>query len=104
MNCLRLLSRTDTTCEIEVRPDAMDRYRRKLDRWIDRTVWVAGCRSWYKNAAGRVTNPWPASTMRYWRLTRQNPEKAFTTRPVLPGVDDRTGSGPRTPGESASSG
>jgi cation diffusion facilitator CzcD-associated flavoprotein CzcO len=82
MNCLRLLGRTDTKNEIEVRPDAMHRYRQTLDQRIDRTVWVAGCQSWYKNYSGKVTNPWPASTMRYWRLTRQNPETAFATRPV----------------------
>jgi len=30
------------------------------------TAWVGACRSWYKNAAGRVTNNWPTWTVRYW--------------------------------------
>ncbi|WP_433470072.1 flavin-containing monooxygenase [Spirillospora sp. CA-128828] len=82
MKCLRLLMRTGAAAEIEVLPEAMQQYRQTLDRWINRTVWVAGCQSWYKNDTGRVTNPWPASTMRYRRLTRKNPETAFTVRPV----------------------
>ncbi|MFG2884253.1 flavin-containing monooxygenase [Streptomyces sp. NPDC048297] len=82
MNCLRLLGRTDATSEIEVRPDSMQRYRQALDHRIDRTVWVAGWQSWYQNFSGKVTNPWPASTLRYWRLTRRSPEAAFVTREV----------------------
>jgi hypothetical protein len=30
------------------------------------TAWVAGCRSWYKDASGRVVNNWPTWTVRYW--------------------------------------
>jgi cation diffusion facilitator CzcD-associated flavoprotein CzcO len=40
------------------------------------TAWVAGCRSWYKDAAGRVVNNWPTWTVRYWydtlRLRRED--------------------------------
>jgi cation diffusion facilitator CzcD-associated flavoprotein CzcO len=80
MNCLRLLR--GTTHAIEVRHEAMAEYRRWLDRTLAGTVWEAGCQSWYQNPAGRVTNPWPASTMRYRRLSRQDPRPAF--RPSIP--------------------
>lgn len=73
MKCLRLLPGA-----IEVHPDAMRRYQAWLDHAITRTVWPAGCTSWYKTTSGRVTNPWPASTLRYRWLLRQHPSAAFT--------------------------
>lgn len=75
MNCLRLLR--GTTHAIEVRPEAMAEYRRWLAGALAATVWQAGCQSWYQNPNGRVTNPWPASTMRYRRLSRRDPRPAF---------------------------
>ncbi|GIH90644.1 flavin-containing monooxygenase [Planobispora siamensis] len=62
---------------MEVRPEAMDAWRRSLDRAMDHMVWQAGCASWYKNAAGRVTNNWPGSTPLYRRLTRAPRPAAF---------------------------
>jgi cation diffusion facilitator CzcD-associated flavoprotein CzcO len=75
MNCLRLLQ--GTTHAIEVRPEAMADYRRWLANALATTVWQAGCQSWYQDPTGRVTNPWPASTMRYRRLSRRDPRPAF---------------------------
>jgi len=76
MNCLRLLRDARA---IEVRAEAMAAYRQWLDRTLAGTVWQAGCQSWYQNPAGRVTNPWPMSTMHYRRLTRRDPRPAFRT-------------------------
>lgn len=72
VNCLRMLPG-----EVEATPEAMRGYQRWLDRMVTATVWPMGCVSWYKTSTGRVTNPWPASTMRYWYLTRQHPGRAF---------------------------
>jgi hypothetical protein len=33
-------------------------------------VWAKVGRSWYKNAAGRITNNWSGSTIEYWWKTR----------------------------------
>lgn len=73
MNCLRLLPGA-----VEVRSEAMRDYRDWLNTAIGRTVWPAGCLSWYKTESGRVTNPWPASTLRYRKLVRQDPTAAFS--------------------------
>ncbi|MGH3426818.1 MAG: flavin-containing monooxygenase, partial [Mycobacteriales bacterium] len=73
MNCLRMLPG-----EIEVRPEAMRDYRTWMDKAISKTTWPTGCQSWYKTEDGRVTNPWPTSTMRYRRFTRRDPSDAFT--------------------------
>ena len=46
-----------------------DSYRlddERTQRLMAGTAWVAGCRSWYKDASGRVVNNWPTWTVRYW--------------------------------------
>ncbi|GAA2884166.1 NAD(P)/FAD-dependent oxidoreductase [Streptosporangium fragile] len=62
---------------MEVRPEAMAAWRRNLDRAMADMVWQAGCTSWYKNAAGRVTNNWPATATLYRRITRAPRPAAF---------------------------
>ena len=62
---------------MEVRPEAMDTWRRSLDRAMGKMIWQAGCTSWYKNAAGRVTNNWPAATTVYRRITKEPRPGAF---------------------------
>jgi len=74
MNCLRLLHGARA---IEIRAETMAAYRHWLTKALAGTVWQAGCQSWYQNPAGRVTNPWPLSTMHYRRLTRRDPRPAF---------------------------
>ena len=54
---------------LEVRREAMARYQARLERDLARTVWAAGCRSWYKTAAGKVTNNWSGYTLQYWWRT-----------------------------------
>jgi hypothetical protein len=44
---------------------------------MHRTVWEAGCSSWYKTEAGKVTNNWPRFTFQYRRETRQPRFDAF---------------------------
>jgi len=51
---------------LAVREDVMAAYNRYIQAELDKTVWVANCDSWYKNAAGKVVNNWPHSTLNYW--------------------------------------
>ncbi|WP_449066353.1 flavin-containing monooxygenase [Planomonospora algeriensis] len=74
MGCLPYLAGAGP---MEVRPEAMDAWRRRLERALDDMVWQAGCTSWYKNAAGRVVNNWPGPTTLYRRLTRAPRPGAF---------------------------
>ncbi|TDE32844.1 NAD(P)/FAD-dependent oxidoreductase [Nonomuraea mesophila] len=62
---------------IEVRPEAMAAWRRRLDAAMERMVWGGGCQSWYKTAEGRVTNNWPGPTTLYRRLTARPPIPAY---------------------------
>ncbi|WP_372000340.1 NAD(P)/FAD-dependent oxidoreductase [Tistrella mobilis] len=51
---------------MDVRPEAMGGYNRKLRAALDRTVWAAGCNSWYKTGEGRITAQWSSFASRYW--------------------------------------
>lgn len=66
---------------IDVRTEAADRYDDELQQALHGTVWEAGCDSWYKNEAGRVTNNWPKFTVAYWWETRHPRWPDFATGP-----------------------
>ncbi len=71
LDCLRLRDRLGAAA-IEVDEEAMRAHRRWLDRAIAKTVWPITGPSWYKDRAGRVTNPWPASARTYERMLRNH--------------------------------
>lgn len=56
---------------LRVRPASQARYQDWLNRRLTRSIWAGGCSSWYRDEAGRITTNWPASTIRYWWMTRQ---------------------------------
>lgn len=59
-------SHGDATPWVEVTEVAEARQDAETQRRMAGTAWVANCHSWYKNAAGRVTNNWPTWTVRFW--------------------------------------
>ena len=62
---------------VEVRAEAMRRYNQDVQSSLRRSVWDAGCESWYKTASGKITNNWPHGTISYWRRTRRVPWRDF---------------------------
>ncbi|MBF6302462.1 NAD(P)/FAD-dependent oxidoreductase [Nocardia amamiensis] len=59
---------------LEVSEQATRRYTMWLHAALARTVWpTAGCPSWYKDTAGRITAPWPSTARAYARMTRRDP-------------------------------
>lgn len=56
---------------LNVRSDVHRAYNEDLQERLSRTVWAAGCSSWYQNAHGRIINNWPGRTGEYRRLTRR---------------------------------
>ena len=50
---------------------ALARFSARLKQRMGKTVWAAGCRSFYQDDTGRVVVIWPFSAVRYWWLTRR---------------------------------
>ena len=76
LRCVRLLRRRYAT-SIEVRPDAQAGFARRLDRWMSRTVWLSGCKSWYLDRNGRNTTLWPGFSVGYWWRARRVSERDY---------------------------
>ena len=56
---------------MEVNSDVLRAYNEKMQGDMAHTVWVGECDSWYKNAAGKVTNNWPNSATNYFFHMRE---------------------------------
>lgn len=69
VRCIRRLIDRDVAW-LDVHPGVQAAYDADLQADLRRTVWAAPDHSWYKNAAGRITNNWAASTLAYWWRTR----------------------------------
>ncbi|KAK2747146.1 hypothetical protein FQN57_002403 [Myotisia sp. PD_48] len=51
------------------RQDVTDAFNEHAQEWVQHTVWVDDCRSWYKNnETGRVNAVWPGSSEHYIEL------------------------------------
>ncbi len=67
---------------VDVRPAAARRYDRRIQANLAKTVFSAGCHSWYKNADGKVVNNWPGPTLRYWLDTHRLRHSDLEIEPV----------------------
>ncbi|MGF6881583.1 cation diffusion facilitator CzcD-associated flavoprotein CzcO [Nocardia sp. GAS34] len=76
MKCLRWQDESGLPA-IEVNPAAAARYRQWLHRELASTVLGAEVPSWYKDATGAITNPWPASARKFARMTTAHPVQSF---------------------------
>ncbi len=99
LQCLALqtASTTDGPVVVGVEPAAYVDDDVRTQRRLSSTAWVAGCRSWYKDASGRVVNNWPTWTVRYWLETLRLRRADIRTSSVAPQAaaaasDARTGS------------
>jgi cation diffusion facilitator CzcD-associated flavoprotein CzcO len=64
------LERTRATY-LDVRPEVQAAFTGELHERMERTVWQAGCTSWYVTESGRNTNNWPGHMLEYRRRTRE---------------------------------
>ena len=71
LDALRVMLEAEAT-SIDCRPDVCATYNERVDAGNDARVWgQASVSSWYRNAAGRVTQNWPGSLEEFWSITRQ---------------------------------
>jgi cation diffusion facilitator CzcD-associated flavoprotein CzcO len=55
---------------LEVRADVERTFNERVQKRIGKSVWAAGCDSWYINGSGHNANNWPEFTFEYRRRTR----------------------------------
>jgi cation diffusion facilitator CzcD-associated flavoprotein CzcO len=85
LQCIAALARRRTGV-VEVRAEAMDRFRRQVQDRATATAWAGACTSWYKTASGRITNNWPGPTLAYWAATLRPRASDFVEAPAGAGV------------------
>ena len=57
---------------IEIREDVHDAFNHRLDEQNRQMAWgISTVNTWYKNAAGHVTQNWPFTLLEYWERTRE---------------------------------
>jgi 4-hydroxyacetophenone monooxygenase len=61
---------------LEVRDDVHEAFNHRVDERNRQMAWgISTVNTWYKNAAGHITQNWPFTLLEYWERTRQ-PEPA----------------------------
>jgi len=80
LQCLERLERRGLR-HLDLRPEAMEAWERRMEEDLRGTAWDLVERSWYKNEAGRITHNWPWSTFRYWWETRRVDWSAWREMP-----------------------
>jgi len=56
---------------LDLHPAVQRAFNQRLHRDLERTAWARTDHSWYKTAAGKITNNWSSTTLRYWWDTRK---------------------------------
>src|SRR5260370_2720137 len=62
---------------IDLRREVMDEFDAVQQKELQQRVWASTGKSWYKNEAGRITNNWSGSTIRYWWNTIRADPKLY---------------------------
>lgn len=63
--------RNDEVAAIDLHRHEQDQFNRRIQKRMQKRVWVNDCSSWYKNESGKVVNNWPGSTIDYWLKCRR---------------------------------
>jgi len=66
---------------IDLSPEVQRAYNDRVQRTLAGRVWAGVGQSWYKNAAGRITNNWSGTTIEYWWRTRRADLDVFRLGP-----------------------
>jgi len=73
IECLQYLVENDLT-SMDVKPDALIEYNKKVDEALDKTVWAHpgdGATGYYRNDEGRPIVPCPWRLVDYWTMLRE---------------------------------
>ncbi|MBO6505536.1 MAG: NAD(P)/FAD-dependent oxidoreductase [Kordiimonadaceae bacterium] len=70
VGCLKAMQRKNAK-SIDVKADLSEQYDVQIQRDLQGSVWLSGCKSWYVGADGRNYTLWPWSTLKYRRMMRR---------------------------------
>ncbi len=71
LGCLRLALQ-HSGHPLEVREDVHHAFKQRVDERNRQMAWgISTVNTWYKNAAGHITQNWPYSLLEYWERTRE---------------------------------
>jgi hypothetical protein len=62
---------------LDVKLDVQEKWVKRLQKDLKKTVWAGQCDSWYMNSAGHITALWSGSVTSYWWRTRKPDFSAF---------------------------
>lgn len=80
IKCIEHMNREGATA-IEATAERQRSYNAELQERMQKTVFVSGCRNWYRSADGRNPILWPGFAFRYWMRARTvEPEAYHLTR------------------------
>jgi cyclohexanone monooxygenase len=66
---------------VAVTPRAMAEFIADIDKWMQGTVWLTRCSSYFRAPSGRVVTQWPRSARAFWSLTRRFRAADYTFEP-----------------------
>ena len=70
VDAVRRLRQAGPSTYFDVKPHVQDAFSAEIQERLRKTVWQAGCTSWYVTESGRNTNNWPGHMLEYRRRTR----------------------------------
>ena len=80
MGCIRMLLERGQSA-MDCRKEVHDAYNEWIDQGNQEMAWgTPGVSTWYKNAAGRVTQNWPYSMLEFWQQTKSPKQEDFSFR------------------------
>jgi hypothetical protein len=79
VQCVQKLRERDLLF-MNVTPEAQRASNEIVQRDARKSVFSAGCTSWYKTADGKITNNWANYTFKYWWWTRKPDFAEFELR------------------------
>jgi len=81
MQCIRMLEDPGLGY-MDVKAEPQAAFSQRMQRQLRRSVWVAGCDSWYVNDAGKVVNNWPGFTFTYRMTTGKLDPRDYELAPA----------------------
>jgi cation diffusion facilitator CzcD-associated flavoprotein CzcO len=88
LDCLRTMDRRNLGA-VEVRAEIQEAFATEMQKRMQGTVWMSGCKSWYLDANGHNTTLWPGFTFEYRHRTRHFDLQHYTLLPQHMSTQDK---------------